>query len=425
MTGLTQPANGTAVLNADGTVSYTPKASFSAGTDTFVYKVTDGAAQSNPATVSVTINAAPTAGSDTATTNKNSPVTINVLANDKDGNNDALSVTGIVQPLNGSVLLNAGGTLTYTPKAGFAGTDKFTYKADDGLAQSTAATVTVTVVNGTPVAVNDSISTNKGAAVSIAVLANDTDPDKDVLTVTGLVQPANGSAVIGPNGVITYTPKAGFVGADMFTYKASDGSATSSAATVTVTVVAAGNAAPVAINDTANATTTAPVTINVLANDTDADGDALKVANFTQGGNGSVSLTNGTLTYTPKAGWTGTDAFTYQAADPSNALSNVATVTVVVSSAANKAPTAFNDSASTRKGTAVTINLLANDTDPNGDPLTVTGLTKPANGSFILNSSGTITYTPKKGFVGTDTFTYRASDGKLSSSPATVTITVG
>ena len=347
------------------------------------------------------------------------------MANDTDRNNDALSVTGIVQPLNGSVLLNAGSAITYTPKAGFAGTDKFTYKADDGLAQSTAATVTVTVVNGTPTAADDSVFHDQGRDGYCRGVANDTDPSNDALTVTGLVQPANGSAVIRNNGVITYTPKAGFASTDMFTYKASDGSATSSAATVTVTVVAAGNAAPVAINDTANATNSVPVTINVLANDTDADGDALKVANFTQGGNGSVSLTNGTLTYTPKAGWTGTNTFTYQAADTSSALSNLATVTVVVRSAANKAPTAFNDSASTRKGTAVTINLLANDTDPNGDLLTVTGLTSPANGSVILNSNGSITYTPKKGFVGTDTFTYRASDANLFSSPAIVTVTVG
>ena len=101
--------------------------------------------------------------------------------------------------------------------------------------------------------------------------------------------------------------------------------------------------------------------------------------------------------------------------------SNVATVSVQV---VNRPPVALNDTASTTKSTAVTISVLANDSDPDHDPLSVTGLTQPASGTIVLNSNGTITYTPKKGFSGTDTFTYKASDGLAQSSAATVTITI-
>ena len=159
-----------------------------------------------------------------------------VLANDTDANGDALSVVGLTQPSSGgAVVLNANGTVTYTPKAGFAGTETFTYKASDGQGQSNLATVTVQVLNRAPVAVNDTANTTKGVATIITVLANDSDPDKDPLTVVSLTQPASGAIVLNANGTITYTPKKGFSGTDSFTYKASDGSALSNVATVTIT----------------------------------------------------------------------------------------------------------------------------------------------------------------------------------------------
>lgn len=311
--------------------------------------------------------------------------------------------------------------MTYTPKTGFVGADTFTYQANDGQSLSNVATVTVTVVNRPPVAVNDTASTNQGKAVAIGVLANDTDPDGDPLSVTNLTVPANGTATVA-NGIVTYTPKSAFVGTDTFTYQASDGSAASNVATVTIQVNATTNTPPVAANDTASTNKNSAVSIPVLANDTDANGDVLSVANLTQPASGSTVVlnANGTVTYTPKAGFAGTDTFTYKASD-GTAQSNVATVTVQV---INRAPVAINDTASAAKNTAVTISVLANDSDPDGDPLTVTGLTQPANGTLTLNANGTVTYTPKKGFTGTDSLTYKASDGSLLSSATTVTISV-
>src|SRR5262249_35037012 len=133
---------------------------------------------------------------------------------------------------------------------------------------------------------------------------------------------------------------------------------------------------------------------------------------------------NGTVIYTPNASFVGTDSFTYKASDGS-AVSNVATVTIVVTSLNNTPPVAANDSASTNRNAAVIISVLANDTDANGDSLTVKNVSAPANGGkVVVNANGTVTYTPATGFAGTDSFTYQASDGSSLSNSATVTVQV-
>src|SRR5207245_3270988 len=124
--GLTNPANGTVLLNVNGTVTYTPNASFG-GTDTFAYIASDGTTNSAAATVTVQVkaNAPPVANNDTATTNKATPAIISVLANDTDANGDVLSVVALTQAANGTVLLNADKTVTYTRKAGCGVPDTF------------------------------------------------------------------------------------------------------------------------------------------------------------------------------------------------------------------------------------------------------------------------------------------------------------
>ena len=187
------------------------------------------------------INRAPLANNDTASTLEGTSVQIAVLENDSDPDGDPLTVGEVTQPSNGSVTVNADGTITYTPDEGFFGTDSFTYRASDGQLLSDPATVTVTVeqaepVNNPPVANDDTAKTTQGLAVQIAVLENDSDPDGDPLTVGELTQPSNGSVTVNADGTITYTPDEGFFGTDSFTYRASDGLLLSDHATVTVTV---------------------------------------------------------------------------------------------------------------------------------------------------------------------------------------------
>jgi uncharacterized repeat protein (TIGR01451 family) len=373
------------------------------------------------------VNTAPVALDDSATTNENSPVTISVLANDSDVDGDSLSVTGASDPANGSVVINLAGTVTYTPDTDYFGADSFTYTISDGNGGSDTATVTVTVnevtgPNNPPVAADDTATTNVNTPVTISVLTNDSDVDGDSLSVTGASDPANGSVVNNNDGTVTYTPDTGFVGQDSFTYTVSDGNGGTDTATVTVTVSGV-NAAPVAGDDTASTNEDTPVTVNVLSNDSDVDGDTLTVTAVTQPANGSVVNNNdGTVTYTPNSNFNGVNSFTYTVSDGKGGT-DTATVTVTVNGA-NDAPVAADDSPSTNKNTPVTVNVLANDSDVDGDTLTVTAVTQPANGSVVNNNDGTVTYTPNTDFNGLDSFTYTISDGHQGTDTATVRVYV-
>ncbi|HEX9823521.1 MAG TPA: cadherin-like domain-containing protein [Actinomycetota bacterium] len=182
------------------------------------------------------IPSAPVAADDSATTPKDTAVDIDVLANDSDADDDPLSVTNLTQPANGSTSLNGDGTVNYAPDPGFQGFDSFTYTANDGTDDSNTATVTVEVTNTPPDAVDDAASTFKNEAVTIDVLANDSDADGDPISVTGVGSPANGTATDNGDGTVTYEPDPGFSGFDSFTYTISDGT-DSDTATVTVEVV--------------------------------------------------------------------------------------------------------------------------------------------------------------------------------------------
>ena len=229
--------SGTVAINPDGTLNYTPNADF-AGTDSFVYTVSDGT-DTATATVEVTIGAAPdapVATDDTATTNEDEAVDIDVLSNDTDGDGDALSVSAVGTATSGTVEINPDGTLNYTPNADFAGTDSFIYTVSDGTDTATATVeVTVGAAPDTPDAVDDTATANEDDTVTIDVLSNDTDGDGDALSVSAVGTATSGTVAINPDGTLTYTPNADFDGTDSFTYTVSDGALTDTAI-VTVTV---------------------------------------------------------------------------------------------------------------------------------------------------------------------------------------------
>jgi len=283
--------------------------------------------------------------------------------------------------------------------------------------------VVVEPVNTAPVAVDDTASGAENAnKINIDVLQNDSDADGDSLDVTNLTQPSNGSVTLKNNSTVDYKPDPSFFGVDTFTYTANDGTDDSNVATVTVTVTEV-ITPPVAVDDTASGVENVnKINIDVLQNDSDPNGDPLAVTNLTQPSNGSVSLkNNNTVDYTPDPSFFGVDTFTYTANDGTDD-SNVATVTVTVT--ANTAPVAVDDTASTVKKQEIAIAILQNDSDADGDSLTVTNLTQPSNGTVTLNPDNTVVYDPNPGFTGVDTFTYTAKDGAAKSNVATVTITV-
>ncbi|MFN8489605.1 MAG: cadherin-like domain-containing protein [Caldilineaceae bacterium] len=184
---------------------------------------------------------APDTGADTATTAQGAAITINVLANDTDANGDALTITSVSKPQFGTATTN-GQTVTYTPNAAFVGNDSFSYFVSDGKGGTAAGSVTVAVngpggPNQAPTAANDTATANAGSPVTIDVLANDSDPNGDALTITIDGPPSHGTATV-TNGKVIYTATAGFSGTDSFTYIVSDGKGGTATATVTITVTA-------------------------------------------------------------------------------------------------------------------------------------------------------------------------------------------
>lgn len=249
---------------------------------------------------------------------------------------DRLTLTLGSAPENGSVWVNDDGTVTYTPKRGFSGTDRFTYSVSDGKGGTSTATVTVSVKaeaiapNREPEANSDRVTTEYQTAVTIDVLGNDSDPDGDRLSVSIETQPRNGSVVVNDDGRAIYRPNAKFFGTDRFTYAISDGKGGTATATVTVTVKKRPNNPPVANKDEATTSYGRSVSINVLSNDTDPDGDQVEITSVTQGNQGSVKNNgDGTITYQPPIGFLGTDTFTYTISDGQGETAT-ATVTVPI-----------------------------------------------------------------------------------------------
>jgi large repetitive protein len=277
--------------------------------------------------------------------------------------------------------------------------------------------------NRDPVAEPDNATTEPGTLVIIDVLSNDSDPDGDPLTVTSASAP-NGTVTINPDGTLSYTPNPGFETTDTITYTISDGNGGTATGQAIVSVVRP-NDDPDAVDDGATTPVNTPVSIDVLANDTDINsGDVLTVTSFTQPTNGTVTQdpVTGNLIYTPNPGYVGPDQFGYEISD-GNGGTDSALVEITVTPV-NSAPDAVDDAASTAPGTPVTIAVLSNDTDPESDPLTVTGVTQGTNGTVALDGMGNPVYTPNAGFTGTDTFTYTISDGNGGTDTATVTVTV-
>ncbi len=357
--------------------------------------------------------------------------TADILANDFDADGDPLTVTSVsgASAFGATVTLNGDGTVTYDPTGSAAlqalgVVDSITYTISDGNGGFDTATVSGAVIgeNDGPVANDDGpASTTEDTPVNIAVLANDTDIDGDALTVNQAAA-ANGTVVIEVDGSLTYTPDANFSGNDTVTYEISDGNGGTDTASVTVDVVAS-NDPPTAVDDAFSTDEDTAVVIDVAANDTDPDGDVLVPVGSTNPANGVLvfDILDGTYTYTPNLDFFGTDSFTYTISDGPE--TDTATVTITVNPV-NDAPDANDEGVATDEGTAVIIDVRANDVDVDGDTMTVTGASDPANGSVVVNPDNTITYTPDPGFDGNDSFTYTITDGNGEVDTATVSVTV-
>ena len=378
----------------------------------------------------------PTAHDDVIDTDEGNPVTVDVLANDNvpPGGITFSSVIVGTQPTHGTIqrIDPELGTITYSPGVQFVGTDTFTYTFRDAFGvQSNAANVTV-IVNR-PVANDDFSQTVAGTSVLINSAGNDSDPDGNDHLVPGSVSvvamPLHGSAAPQGDGTILYTPAPGFEGTDHFLYTIKDkAGATSNNGTDTIVVTAPPAQPGTVLNDDDIDTDAGnPVTVNVLANDVSPVGfnpSSVAVSSQPSHGSATVDPSTGAITYSPASQFFGTDTFTYTVKDVTGGIAGPGRVSVVVNR-----PTANDDFAETFGTTPVTVNVLDNDTDPDGndhiDPSTLRLVSLPAHGLVTYSGGGGLTYTAQSGFSGTDRFTYTITDkAGATSNAATVSVVV-
>ncbi len=442
---VTDVASGSLALNANGGFTYTPVANFN-GPVTFTYKASDGALFSNTVTVTINIaavNDAPVAVLDNYAVNEDTPLTVSpgagVLANDTDVEGTALAAVLVSAPATGSLTLNGTGGFSYTPALNVNGAVTFTYKANDGAADSNVVTVTINIaaVNDAPAAAADNYNGTEDTTLVVplasGLLTNDSDTENDALTAILVSPPSSGSLSFSGNGNFSYTPAPDFFGPMTFTYKVSDGSAESAPATVTLNIAGV-NDVPVAADDpdytTAEDTPlVVPAAAGVMANDSDADGNPLTASIVSGSGPALGDLTlnaDGSFRYVPLLNYFGTISFQYKLND-GTADSNVATVTITITPV-NDVPVARPDSYAVNEDGTLTVELaasvLVNDSDDDGTPLISELVDGPAHGTLQLDGDGGFAYDPAPDFFGTDTFTYKATDGVADSNVVTVTITV-
>lgn len=447
------PSKGTVVINPDRTVTYTPNPGIGVNdeeNDDFRYEIcaTNGRCSTENVRVRIAPPGVPAILRDTATTLRDIPVDINVLANDRPRDSVPLDLTTIrvtTPPTNGTAVRNPDNTYRYTPRPGYVGPDRFVYEvcATNGRCDDAEVNITVRespfgpVTNQPPVATPDTATTPAGTVVNIPVLNNDFDPDGNLVPGSVIVRPPatgqtpNGTTTVNPTtGVISFTPNPGFVGPATFIYEVKDDDGVPATATVNVTVTpgAPVSRPPVANDDTASTPINTPINIAAPSNDSDPDND-LNPASVvpTNPANGTITTnpTTGVVTYTPNNNYTGPDTFTYTISD-NTGKTDTATVTINV--LPNQAPTAVDDISTTTRDQPVTINVINNDTDPNNGlvPGSVTVIDQPDHGSFVVQPDGRVIYTPVAGYIGTDTFVYRVSNNLPTplSDTATVTINV-
>ena len=410
----TQPANGSVSAHPGGGFLYTPKPDFF-GLDSFGYKIRDTHNTEGTNTVTVMVkpvNDPPVAKDQTFSLNRRSYLTLDFLALDADG--DKLTFSVIKSPEHG-VLLAYPTVAEYGPNKEFVGTDSFTYKANDGQIDSEVVTVFLEVRNGNnpPTVDSQTLATKREQPFKITMTAK--DADDDTLTFQ-IVEPPSKGSLIGEGAIATYQPKPGFIGFDEFRFTAADGKSRSDVGTVIIQVTDL-NSAPVAKDS--SVTTKMNIATNVVLQALDGEANPLNYIILTGPKNGRLTGIAPNLIYTPDTNYTGSDRFNFQVND-GEFDSSVAIVAIVVKFP-NNPPEPKEQSITVPMNQPFSISL--NVVDPDGDAMQSAILKGPKNGRLTGRGTNFI-YTPKPGFSGTDTFTYKAWDGHIYGIVGKVTLKV-
>ena len=387
-------------------------------------------------TVSVTdVNDAPVSLDDTVSTVEDTTLELPVsgagspVVNDTDQDGDALTVTAVSAPTGGTVNISAG-QIHFSPTTNLCGASAghFTDTVSDGHGGTDTGQVTVdiTCVDDDPTAVDDDRTVTEDAtAANLNVLANDTDPEGDPITVASVSDPSHGTtAIIASSTNLSYAPDADYCNDpppyDTFTYTINGGDS----ATVRMTVTCV-NDAPVAVDDAKTVIEDTPLTFpssDLTSNDTDADVDVLTVTAVSGSVGGTVQLSAGDITFTPALNLCTPSAasFDYTVSD-GNGGTDTGHVTVTVA-CVDDPPVAVDDDRTVTEDSGPTTfgTLLDNDSDVEGDPISITAATQPGHGSTTFTASG-VTYTPADDYCGPDVFVYTINGGDVANVSVTVT----
>jgi hypothetical protein len=327
------PSHGEISLSGNQ-ATYNPNANYN-GTDTFGYVASSTSGSSTIGLITMTVTPVddqPSTMDANTTTDEDTSVDITFDFTEVDGQNVTFSVTN--NPSYGSVSIS-GNVGTYTPNQDWNGTDQFNFQVEDASARrilnSATATIVVNSVNDAPVAddVTASMDENKvsGRYQPVTISLNGSDVDGDNLTYSIIDNPSYGSLQADGSATVIYTPNQDYNGEDTFTYKVNDGTVDSDAGTVTVTINAV-NDVPT-VEDVA-VSTNEDVVLTVTLQGTDIENDAITFSIVQDVSNGTSAISSdGVVTYTPNADWSGSDTFTYKGNDGTDD-GNVATVTITV-----------------------------------------------------------------------------------------------
>ena len=354
-------SNGTAVVNGDGSYTYTPNANY-AGSDSFTYTVSDGQGGTTTGTVSVSVSAVndgPTTPGATALVDEDETFSSTLTAVDVDG--DTLSFALSSGASNGTAVVKDDGSYTYTPNTAYTGSDSFTYTVSDGNGGVTTGTVSVTVanVNDAPVTPGLDATTDEDTAVAGTLSATDEEGDSLSFALAG--DPAHGDATVNADGSYSYTPHENYNGLDSFTYTVSDGNGGVSTGTVSVTVRSVNDGGPTATaDDGGTVLEDGSITISAASltkNDTDPDDDNLEVTSVGDAVNGVVVMSGDTITFTPTSDYSGPASFTYTVSDGQGGT-DTGTVALAVDGIADS-PILSTEVAVGEPGTSISLGINA------------------------------------------------------------------
>ena len=417
------------LVTLDGTMITYRHDGSETNTGSFTYTVTDGT-DSTTALVTIAVNPVndPPVGVDGCARRPGGRHGVGrsvseLLANDSDAEGDGLSITAVGDAANGVVTLD-GNTIIYRHDGSETTAGSFSYTVTDGTDTATAlVTIAVSLVNDPPGGVADALAVQEGDTVSVqanALLANDTDPDRDTLTITVVGDATNGLVALDGSTVI-YRHDGSETKTGSFTYTVTDG-AESATASVAISITPV-NDRPSGVDDALAVQEGDTVSVQaheLLANDSDAERDVLSITAVGDAANGLVTLDGNMIVYAHDGSETTAGGFTYTVTDGTDTATVLVTIAV---SPVNDPPVGVNDALTVQEGDTVSVQaheLLANDSDVERDVLSITAVGDAANGLVTLDGN-TITYRHDGSETTTGSFTYTVTDG---TDTATVLVTI-